>query len=186
MRNARTMMRSFKAFRVFIILTSNQICHHEHDVVVCRFQSVHAPRHGFQLCLFLCFGGSGFFGLFLGFSLRVQLFGSVQVVHLHLLFFVPCVFCFYAGHVHHFLHVLAAVWVLGNGFVVAHLFHALHSIVVDGLCLGLEVAFRQVGAFNGVAVGVNNFHGLTLLSSGNAPPDVCIVRWGLDGIGCSI
>jgi hypothetical protein len=38
MRNARTMMRSFRLFSVFIILASNQIGHHEYKVIVCSFK----------------------------------------------------------------------------------------------------------------------------------------------------
>ena len=41
---------------------------------------------------------------------------------------------------------------------MADLFHARHSIVVDGLGLLLEVAFRQVGVGDFYAVTVNNFH----------------------------
>nr|DAD86392.1 MAG TPA: hypothetical protein [Siphoviridae sp. ctZpP9] len=119
-------------------------------------------QHGrFQCSKTLVSGGelSLLFSLFAGFGLRGQLLSSVQVVHLYLLFFVPSVFCLYAGHVHHFLHILATVGVLGNGLVVAHLFHSLHSIVMDSSGLVFQPAQRQVRAFNGVAVGVNDFHG---------------------------
>nr|DAG58269.1 MAG TPA: hypothetical protein [Bacteriophage sp.] len=121
-------------------------------------------------------GGGGELGLlfsfFAGFSLCGQFLSSVQVVHPHLLFFVPGVFCFHAGHVHHLLHVFAAVWVLGKGLVVADLLHARHSIVVDGLCLVFQPAQRQVGVFHRVAVDVNDFHDYMLLSLGDALPDV--------------
>nr|DAN94653.1 MAG TPA: hypothetical protein [Caudoviricetes sp.] len=170
MRNARTMMRSFNAFKVFIVLTSNQISHHQDHIVVCRFQSVYAPRHGFQLCLFLRFGGSGFFCLFLGFSLCGQLFGGVADVPLHRHLLIPGGLRVNTGHVHHLADItafFATICVIidrrgsvrqGFGLVVADLFHARHSIVVDGLGLLLEVAFRQVGAFDEVAVAVNDFH----------------------------
>nr|DAX28974.1 MAG TPA: hypothetical protein [Caudoviricetes sp.] len=171
MRNARTMMRSFRLlFKVFIVLTSNQISHHKHKVVVCRFQSVHAPRHGFQLCLFLRFGGSGFFCLFLGFSLCGQLFGGVQDVPLNGHFLIPGGLRVNTGHIHHLTDItafFATICVIVNcrgsvrqglGLVVADLFHARHSIVMDGLGLLLEVAFCQVGVFDGVAVTVNDFH----------------------------
>nr|DAR33832.1 MAG TPA: hypothetical protein [Caudoviricetes sp.] len=170
MRNARTMMRSFKLFSVFIVLTSNQIGHHKHKVVVCRFQSVHAARHGFQLCLFLRFGGSGFFCLFLGFSLCGQLFGGVQHIPLYLHLFVVGILCDHTGHIYHLADItafFATICVIiycrgsvrqGFGLVVADLFHARHSIVVDGLGLGLEVAFRQVGGGDFYAVAVDDLH----------------------------
>nr|DAV12986.1 MAG TPA: hypothetical protein [Caudoviricetes sp.] len=118
-------------------------------------------QHGCFQCSKTLVGGGELgllFSFFAGFSLRGQLLSGVQVVHLHLLFFVPCVFCFYAGHVHHFLHVLAAIGVLGKGLIVADLLHARHSIVVDGLGLVFQPAQRQVRAFHGVSVGVNDFH----------------------------
>nr|DAI09546.1 MAG TPA: hypothetical protein [Caudoviricetes sp.] len=165
------MMRSFSLlFKVFIVLTSNQISHHKHKVVVCRFQSVHAARHGFQLCLFLCFGGSGFFCLFLGFSLCGQLFCGVQDVPLNRHFLIPGGLRVNAGHVHHLADItafFATICVIvycrgsvrqGFGLVVADLFHAHHSIVVDGLGLGLEVAFCQVGVGDFYAVTVDDFH----------------------------
>nr|DAR56407.1 MAG TPA: hypothetical protein [Caudoviricetes sp.] len=105
---------------------------------------------GGKLCfLFRLFAGGGLFG---------QLLRRVQNVPLHFYLFVIGFLCGHTGHVHHLADVLAAVGILGDGLVVADLFHRFHGVVMDGLGLLLEVAFRQVGGFDGVAVTVNDFH----------------------------
>nr|DAU93993.1 MAG TPA: hypothetical protein [Caudoviricetes sp.] len=115
-----------------------------------RFQSGKAFFCGGQLCLFFCFLA----GLFL----CSQLVGGVQHIPLHCHLFVIGILIRNSFDIHDFLYVFPPVWIFTDGLIVADLFHARHSIVMDGLGLGLEVAFRQVGGFDGAAVAVDNFH----------------------------
>nr|DAY84413.1 MAG TPA: hypothetical protein [Caudoviricetes sp.] len=140
-------MRSFRLFSVFIVLTSNQIGHHKHKVVVCRFQSVHAARHGFQLCLFLRFGGSGFFCLFLGFSLFSQLFGGVADVPHHRHFLIPGWIRFNTGNIDNLFYNGAAIGKMFDRDVMADLLNSSNRVMVHDFHVIHQPAQCQVRCF---------------------------------------